>query len=178
MKKLLFVVLIGTAFTACNTKKTDTTTTTLDSLQTDSVIQADKPAPSTLAFSQMAGYSAKGTAQKDSVNFVLLTSQEDLDKNFSAEKNSGNEISKPDFIINYIIGMTCLPSQISKTITVDKAEVDGSEISIFITLQPGEKLAVAAKASEVFAVERRDGIGSIQFYVNGKKGQSFFMTGM
>ncbi len=178
MKKLLFVALIGIAFIACNTKKTDSDTTTLDSLRIDSVIQADKPAPSTLAFSQMTGYSAKGTDQKDTVNFVLLTSQEDLDKNFSTQKNSGNEISKPDFIINYIIGMTCLPSQISKTIVVDKAQVDGNEISIFITMQSGEKLAVASKALHVFAVERRDGIGSIQFYVNGKKGQSFFMTGM
>jgi hypothetical protein len=176
MKKLLLILVLATTF-ACTSKKKETASS-VDSLAVDSVTRASTPAPSSLAFDPMAGYMAKGTvALSDSVNFLLLTSQEDLEKNFTVDKSGVNEISKPDFIINYIIGVVCMPSQLKTTISLDKVEATPDAINVYINIQPGEKLAIAVKSSQIFAIERREA-ANIQFYVNGKKDKSFFMTGM
>jgi hypothetical protein len=177
MKKVLFTIALATIFAGCTPKKTETTSS-IDSLKVDSLELATEPAPSSLAFDPLSGYGVKNTVElADSVNFLLLTSQEDLEKNFVVDKSAVNEVIKPDFVINYIIGVVCLPSQQKTIITLDKVEAAGDDINVYVNLQRGEKLSLASKPSQIFAIERRDA-KNIQFFVNGKKDKSFFMTGM
>ncbi len=178
MKQIFFLIAAAVLASACAPKKTETTEVT-DSLKMDSVIQADTPAPASLAFSLMPGYSAKNTvALADTVNFILLLNQQDIDKNFVLDKAAANAIANPDFIINYNIGVVCLPSQLATTISLDKVEVVESNVNMYVNIKRGEKLSLASKPAQIFAVERRDGVGTIQFYVNGKIDKSFFLTGM
>ena len=178
MKKIFFFIAVVVLISACTSKKVETTQVA-DSLKVDSVMQADKPAPATLAFSLMPGYSASNkVALSDTVNFILLTSQEDLDKNFILNKTATTAIPSPDFIINYIVGVVCFPSQLATTITLDKVEIAESTINVYVNIKEGEKQSIAAKPTQIFAFEKRDGVGTIQFYVNGKMDKSFFLTGM
>ncbi len=177
MKKLLFIIITCATFAACTSKKAETSSS-IDSLAVDSLERMDTPAPAALAFDPMPGYTVKNTVSlKDSVNFLLLTNQDDLDKNFVVAKSAVNELSKPDFIINHIIGVVCLPTFQKTTISLDKVEMNDETVNVYVNIQYGEKQALAVKPSQVFAIERRNG-ANIQFFVNGKKDKSFFMTGM
>ena len=150
-----------------------------DSLKVDSVVLADVPAPASLAYSLMPGYSARNTvALTDTVNFILLTNQEEIDKNFVLDKAATNVITSPDFIINHIVGIVCLPSQQATTMALDKVEVGVEAINVYVNIVRGEKQAIATKPAQLFAIEKRDGVGTIQFYVNGKIDKSFFLTGL
>ena len=178
MKKIFFCIAAAALIAACTPKKTETTEVA-DSVRMDSVIQADTPAPASLAYSLMPGYSAKNTvALTDSVNFLLLQTQEDVDKNFILDKTATNAITKPDFIINYNVGVVCLPSQLMTTISLDKVEIAENNVNVYVNIKRGEKQSMASKPAQIFAFERRDGVGTIQFYVNGKIDKSFFLTGM
>jgi hypothetical protein len=164
MKALLFIVAIPCMLSACGTKTSESTTGTADSVAVDSVL-ADTPAPSLLAFSPMTGYSVKNTVSlSDSVTFLFLASQEDLDKQFAADP----AVAKPDFVINYNVAVICLPSRKATTIVVDKVEL-GDAINVYLTISRGAQQPMASKAAQLFAIERRDGYGSIRFYVNGKE---------
>ncbi|CAN5468708.1 hypothetical protein BH09BAC3_BH09BAC3_37070 [soil metagenome] len=180
MKKLLLVLVTGITFSTCTSKKTDSASE-VDSLNAlaDGSELALTAAPSVLASSPLPGYTVKNSmALTDSINFILLTSTETLNENFAPEKNPGTEIGQPDFAINYIIGVVCKPTEFTTNISIDNVEISGEEIAIFINMQRGSKQSNTAKASQIFSIERRDGISSIQFYVNGKKDKSFFMTGL
>ncbi len=178
MKQIFFLIAAALLASACAPKKTETAEVT-DSLKMDSVIQADTPAPASLAFSLMPGYSAKNSvALADTVNFILLLNQQDIDKNFVLDKTAANAIANPDFIINYNIGVICLPSLQMTTISVDKVDFVESTVNVYMNINRGEKQSIASKPAQIFAIERRDGVGTIQFYVNGKIDKSFFLTGM
>lgn len=178
MKQIFCLILAVAVLISCSPKKTESTEVA-DSLKMDSVMQADKPAPAALAFSLMPGYTAKNTvALADTVNFILLTNQEDIDKNFVMDKTAANPIINPDFIINYVVGVVCLPSQQATTITLDKVEVGESAVNVYVNIKRGEKQSIASKPAQIFAFEKRDGVGTVQFYVNGKIDKSFFLTGM
>ncbi len=178
MKQIFFLIIAVALLVSCSPKKTESAAVA-DSLRMDSVVQADKPAPAALAFSLMPGYTAKNTvALSDTVNFILLTNQEDIDKNFILDKTEANAITNPDFIINYNIGVICLPSQQMTTISLDKVEIAESTVNVYVNIKRGEKQSIASKPAQIFAFEKRDGVGTIQFYVNGKIDKSFFLTGM
>ncbi|MEJ0056806.1 MAG: hypothetical protein WDN75_14815 [Bacteroidota bacterium] len=131
MKKTLFVLALLTAFASCSSKKAETTSA-LDSLAVDSVERVTTPAPSSLAFDLMTGYTVKNSVvASDSVNFVLLTSQEDLEKNFTADKS----VAKPDFVINYIIGVIGMPSSLKTGISLDKVEAISDDINVYVNIQ-------------------------------------------
>ncbi len=168
MKALLHLLAATFLLNACGTKTTESTTTT-DSLAVDSTVLADTPAPSVLAFSPINGYSVKNTVgMKDSVNFIFLASQEDLDKQFVSDPAASTALAKPDFVINYNVAIVCLPSKQVTTIVVDKVDL-GDAINVYATLRRGEQQTFATKAAQLFAIERRDGYGSIRLYVNGKE---------
>ena len=166
MKSLSLLLIVTLFFTACGTRSTESTATT-DSLAMDSSsILADTPAPSILAFSPITGYTVNNTVGlQDSVNFIFLSNQQELDSKFVA---SSTTIGKPDFVINYNLAIVCLPSKKMTTITVDKVEL-GDAINVYLSIQRGAQQAFASKATQLVAIERRDGYGSMQFYVNGKE---------
>lgn len=175
MKKLLLAILLGFIGVACNPKKTESVKD-LDSLNSELALT---PAPSILASSPLPGYSVKNAMDlTDSVNFILLTNTEELNKDFLPEKNSGIEIGQPDFVINYIIGVVCMQTDLATTISIDKVEVAGEEINVFVNIKRGAKQKIATKPTQIFSIEKRNDIAAIQFYVNGKKDKSFFMTGL
>lgn len=180
MKKVIFFILFALTFISCKTKKTDEVNNSTDSItyDLDSIMQADMPASSLLASSLLSGYSVKNTAQTDSINFVLYLNQEELNKNFIAEKNEGKEIVNPDFIINYVIGIICLPSQFTTSISIDKVEVMEQEISVYVNIKKEEKQKIATRAAQLFQIEKRNDIATMQFFVNGEKDKSFFLTGL
>lgn len=166
MKALLFLLMATCMLSACGTKTESTATA--DSVAIDSVL-ADTPAPAMLAFSPITGYAVKNSVSlSDSVNFIFLSNQEELDGKFVGDPAASTSLAKPDFVINYNVAVVCLPSRQMTTIVVDKVEL-GDAINVYLTIRRGEQHAVAAKATHLFAIERRDGYGTIQFYVNGKE---------
>jgi len=180
MKQIIFSIIVAAAVISCKTKKSEETNINIDSAayDLDSMEQADIPAPSILASSLLSGFSIKSTAtQTDSIDFVLYLNQEEFDKHFELNKNNGDNITRPDFPINYIIGVICKISHFRNSISIDKVEVEGQEISVYINIQKGEKQK-SVRTAQVFQIEKRDGIATMQFFVNGKKNKSFFLTGI
>ncbi|NOT74383.1 MAG: hypothetical protein HOP08_05595 [Cyclobacteriaceae bacterium] len=177
MKKLIVLCCIAGAMIGCNGKKQEAKRIA-DSIRMDSLARATEPAISTLAFGTLPGYSAKNTvALADSVNFFLLMNQEDVDSKFTLDQTNASELDKPDFVINFNIGVVCQPTQLATTITIDKVEV-AADINVYINIEHGEKLQSTTKPAFVFAIEKRDGYQNIQFFVNGKPDKAFFLTGL
>lgn len=166
--KALPLVAATLLLSACGTKNTESTTTA-DSLAADTTVLADTPAPALLAFSPISGYTVRNTAGlSDSVNFIFLASQQDLDKQFVSDPASPAALDKPDFVINYNVAIVCQPSRRMTTILMDKVEL-GDNINVYLTIRRGEQQPTATKAAQLFAIERRDGYGSIRFFINGKE---------
>jgi hypothetical protein len=133
-------------------------------------------APSSLAFAPIDGYAVTNTlGMKDSVNFVLLNSQADLDKDF-VYNNGVAKSANPDFIINHIVAVATLPDFRQTTIRMEKVEIAHGEINVYVTVQRGKADAIPSKAAQLFAIERRDGFTTIQFWVNGVKGTALLLV--
>jgi len=133
-------------------------------------------APSLLAFTPIEGYSVTNSlGMKDSVNFVLLNSQADLDKDF-VYNNGVAKSANPDFVINHIVAVATLPDFRQTTISMEKVEIANGEVNVFITLQRGKKDAIPSKAAQLFAIERRDGFTTMQFWINGVKSTALILV--
>jgi hypothetical protein len=168
MKSVL--ILVAAAFlAACTSKKSETTAVT-DSVRVDSAVLADVPAAATLAYSPLNGFTVRNTlGMSDSINFFLLTGQKEVDKMFITDPSMNSEMSRPDFLINFNIAVVCLPRMEQTLINLEKVEVGESTINIYVKVERGEKQKFASKPAQLFAIERRDGYGALQFYVNGKE---------
>ncbi|HBK87291.1 MAG TPA: hypothetical protein PKM91_03855 [Cyclobacteriaceae bacterium] len=133
-------------------------------------------APPILAFSPIDGYSVTNTlGMKDSVNFVLLNSQADLDKDF-VYNNGVASSANPDFVINHIVAVATLPDFRQTTIGMEKVEIANGEINVYVTVARGKKDAIPSKAAHLFAIERRDGFTTMQFWVNGVKSTALILV--
>ncbi len=158
---------------ACSTRKTETATPPADTTAIDSVL-ATTPAPALLAFATVDGFTgAKGAATPDSVNYFLLNNAEDLVKSFAA---SGN-VEQPDFIINYIIGVLCQPTNRPTTISLDKVVTGENTLDVYLNLTRGTAGGAASKPAQLFAIEKREGYPVMQFYINGKKDKALVLVG-
>ena len=174
MKPFIFLLALMALLSACGTKTTESTTAT-DSISVDSTVQADTPAPAILAFSQLAGYTVRNTVGlSDSVNFIFLSNQQELDKQFVADKASSTAFSTPDFLINHTFAVVCLPSRQMTTIVLDKVEL-GDAINVYLTIERGEMQAFTSKPAQVFSIEKRDGFSTMQFFVNGKESKAIML---
>ena len=159
MKKYLLFFLIASA--GCHGPKTETQSST-DSV-TINTVQADMPAPAELAFEEMKGFTLENKVTfKDSVNYFLISSQDDLASKFTA----ASDAMQPDYLINYVVAVACSPTQNLTTIVMDRAEVNGSTIEVYLTINRGEEQKFVSKPSNIFSIEKRDGIVSIVFFVN------------
>ncbi|HRI80154.1 MAG TPA: hypothetical protein PLR06_11525 [Cyclobacteriaceae bacterium] len=174
MKKITFLFCVSLLAAACNPKKAETAGVT-DSVSVDNAVQATEPAPATLAFNPLSGYLLNNKLTfKDSVNYFLLSSQEELNEKFNTDP--AVRISSPDFVINHIVAVALKPSPQLATITLDKVEVVDTDINVYINVQYGAKQESVAKPAQIFAIEKRDGMIAIQFWVNGKKGQAIMLV--
>ncbi len=174
MKTILLFTGVLFVLGACSTKKTESTSTA-DSLSITAEL-ADNPAPISLAFSPLGGFSVKNSvAMQDTVNFILLESQEDIDKNFVYEKSATQQLVQPEFIINFMVAMVCLPTDYQTTLGVEKVEVGTDAINVYVTSTRGTKGSIPNKPTLLFAVERRDGFSKMQFYVNGIKNKALML---
>lgn len=163
MNKLIPLLFL-LAMAGCQPQKKETQNTT-DSTAVNAV-QADIPAPSNLAFEEMKGFTLDNKVTfKDSVNYFLLTSQEDLQSKFTGAADA----LTPDFLINYVVAVACSPSQQMTTITMDRAEVNGSTIEVYLRIDRGDDQKFLNKPSNIFSIEKRDGIVSIVFFVNEER---------
>jgi len=180
MSKFLiaFIVVVLSA-AACSTSRQETASGTDSVAIIDSALHADKPAPAALAFTAFNGYTVKNTvAPQDSINFILVGSQDELDKQFIEDKTITAGMGKPDFVINYVVAMVCLPSTRVTTISLEKVDMTDTAMNVYVNLKRTEQQAIAAKATQIFSIERRDGVNNMQFWVNGKKDKAFFMSGL
>lgn len=166
MALLLFVC-------ACSTRKTETAAPPADSTAIDSVL-ATTPAPALLAFASVDGFSAaKGAATPDSINYFLLNNSEDLVKSFAPTGN----VEHPDFIINYIIGVICQPTNRPTTLSLDKVVTGENTLDVYLNLTRGAGGGPASKPAQLFAIEKREGYPVMQFYINGKKDKALVLVG-
>ncbi len=174
MKNVWFLLCIVLLMAGCVTKKTETKSES-DSLAVN-VDLATQPAPPTLAFDEISGFFLDNKlAFKDSVNYFLFNSQEELNKKFDTSKTSARVVTSSDFIINYVIAVACLPTQNLTTIVMDKVEINDRDINVYLNIQRGEKQTLVSKPSRIFAIEKRDGYLTMQFFVNGKKDKAIML---
>ena len=173
MNRLIVAIVLLLLGAACSTRKAETTAPPADSTAIDSVL-ATTPAPALLAFASIDGYTAaKGTDTPDSVNYFLLNSSDNLQNYFTA---SGSAAS-PDFIINYIVGVVCQPTNRPTTLTLDKVVTGENTLDVYLNLSRGTATGSAGKPAQLFAIEKREGYPVMQFYVNGKKDKALVLVG-
>jgi hypothetical protein len=178
-KILVAVIIVIMSAAACSTSRQETAPGADSVAIIDSAVHADQPAPASLAFNLIKGYSVRNTvALQDSINFILVGNQDELDKQFIEDKVVTAGMGKPDFIINYVVAAVCLPSTRVTTITLDKVEMTDTAMNVYVILKRSEQQAIASKATQIFSIERRDGVNNMQFWVNGKKEKAFFMSGL
>ncbi len=180
MSKLLFVFIVFILTAAsCSTSNKETNSGVDSVVIIDSAVQADKPAPSALAFTALNGYSVKKSVTlHDTLNFILVRNQEELDKQFSEEKTVTAGMGKPDFIINYIVAVVCQPSTRTTAISLEKVQMTDTAMNVYVITKRAEQQTISSSATQIFAIERRDGVNNMQFWVNGKKEKAFFMSGL
>lgn len=172
MRNIISLLVAVAVLQACTGKKTETTETA-DSVQVDTTSAlADQPAPASLAFDQIAGYTIKNTvALSDSVNVFLIADEDEFDKMFAADK--GASPAKPDFLINYVIGIACLTTDRATTIVLDNVTV-ADAIVASVTLKRGEKQSVTYKPTQILVFERRN-VLALNVLVNGKTAAEFIV---
>jgi hypothetical protein len=172
MKHVFFLLIIVISLSSCRNKKLDTTEV-IDSVATDTTSQSAAPQ---LAFSPLDNYFLKNTAQlPDSINFLIIANQSEFDNLFGTAKTATNEITPPDFIINHTIAITALPTNIKTTIEVEKVELGESTINVFAKVNRGEKETATSTPARIFAVEKRDGVTGMDFYLDGKMVKSLML---
>ncbi len=175
MKKVWLLFSIALLTIGCVTKKTETKGVS-DSLAVNSDVLATQPAPATLAFDEISGFFLDNKLTfTDSVNYFLFNSQEELNKKFDSGKTPASEVISPDFTINYVVAVACLPTQNLTTIVMDKVEINERDINVYLNIQQGEKQTFVSKPSRIFAIEKRDGYLAMQFFVNGKKDKAIML---
>jgi len=175
MKRNSLLVFALLMVGACGTPAKKETAESTDSLSLVTEL-ADHPASPTLAFAPMPGFAVRNTVgMQDSVNFMLINSQADLDRDFVYEKSLSQELIQPDFIINQVIAVVCLPSLYQTTLGLEKVEIADGAINVYVTMVRGVKENIPTKAAQVFAIERRDGFTTMQFYINGVKSTALLL---
>jgi hypothetical protein len=171
MKYLFFLFVVVIFLSSCRNKKLETTV--VDSVATDTTSQT---AAVQLAFSPIENYFLKNTVQlPDSVNFLIIANQSEFDSLFGVAKTATNEITAPDFIINHTIAITTSPTNIKTTIELEKVELGESTINVFAKIVRGEKESATSTPAKVYAIEKRDGVTGMDFYLNGKVVKSLML---
>ena len=172
MNRYFIIMLPLLLWVSCTPRKTETTSSPTDSIATDSVV-ATTPAPALLAYAPIDGFSAiKGLQTLDSVNYYLLNNEDDLQKLFTS-----SHAAAPDFIINYVIGISCPSTTRATDITLDKVVTAESSIDVYLNITRGEAGKSSSKPTQLFAIEKREGYPVMQFYVNGKKDKALVLVG-
>jgi hypothetical protein len=170
MKPLLFLFVTGIALTSCQNKK-------IENLQTvDSLITDTTQNVTTLAFDPLDHYTLKKNVKlPDSVNFLLIGSELEFDNLFEANSKEKQGVVQPDFIINHTVAIISGATDKRTTIEIEKVEIDDNSINVFTKVTRGEKENALTTPARVFAIERRDGLISVDFYQNGKMMKSFML---
>lgn len=120
----------------------------------------------------MDGYTVnQSLAFKDSINFSLITNETDLNSQFKA----GTSAQMPDYIINWVVGVIGSPDLRSTGIVMQKAEVNGSTLEVYINLVRGPKQSKPTVPGTLFSIEKRDGVISLVFIVNGVRQQELMV---
>jgi hypothetical protein len=168
VKHLFFLFIIIFLISSCQNKKIETVAT--DTLAVDTVAAASAPQ---LAFSPLENYFLKNTATlADSVNFFIFANQSEFDDMFAA---ANNKINAPDFIINHHIAIALLPTQNKTTIEIEKIELGESTINVFAKIKKGEKENATFSPAQAFAIEKRDGVTGMDFYLDDRKVKSLML---
>ncbi|HQQ98035.1 MAG TPA: hypothetical protein PLX35_12270 [Cyclobacteriaceae bacterium] len=174
MKTIIHTFAAAAVLISCSAPKQEQTEA-LDSANMKTELAVTE-APPLLAFAPIDGYAVTNTFEmKDSVNFVLLNSEADLNKDFVYNKGDVSSAS-PDFVINHIVAVATLPDLRQTTIAMDKVEIANGEINVYVTVTRGQKGGTPSKAAQVFAIERRDGFTTVQFWVNGVKSTALLLV--
>jgi hypothetical protein len=103
-------------------------------------------------------------ALPDSVNYFLFFNEEELNQKFTPSKSG----IAPDFLINYVVAVAMKTTTQLTLIGLDSVSVANGSIDVYLHIQRGEQLNTPIIPSSVFAIERRDGYSTMQFFVDGK----------
>jgi hypothetical protein len=167
MRNLFLLIAATSLIFSCNSKKTETITQ--DTLKVDTVAKVEMPQ---LAFSPIENYSIKKNVPlTDSVNFMLINSQREFDRIFTEGANA----SPIDFIINYTVAIACPSTDITTSIDIEKVELGENTINVFAKVTRGEKGKTTSIPARAFAIEKRDGYVSMDFYLNEKMAISLML---
>lgn len=172
MKKLIVFALCLLHF-ACTPKKTETESSAVDTTAMEEDARATDLAAATLAYEALDGFMANEQFKvADSVNYFLIASEDQLTEIFGLAPGT----QTPDFIINYIIGVVRQPNTQMANIALDSVRASNSSINVYLNVRQGAVIKTPVKASQLFAIERREGYPVMQFYINGKKDKALVLV--
>jgi hypothetical protein len=107
----------------------------------------------------------------DSVNFMIFNSKDEFDRIFTGDENS----TPIDFIINHTVAIACQATDLKTSIDIEKVELGENTINVFAKITRSEKQNAKSIPARVFAIEKRDGMVSLDFYLNGKRATSLML---
>jgi hypothetical protein len=168
MKNVILVLVSACLMLSCNSKKTETVNAQ-DTVKIDTVTKAEVPK---LAFNTLDGYTIKKNVPlPGNVNFMIFNSKDEFDRIFTAEASA----APIDFLINHTVAISCSATDIKTSIDIEKVELGENTINVFAKITRGEKQNAKSIPARVFAIEKRDGMVSLDFYLNGKMASSLML---
>ena len=169
--KHLFILFFSFILLSCQNKKIGSETVQSPADTTTAPTPATLTTP--LAFDPLENYVLKSTVKPtDSVDLFIISTQEQFNNLFEALKTASDKIIQPDFIINYTVGVVCKPTDKKTTINIEKAEFGDFAMNVFVKIEHGEKENSLSTPARVFAIEKRNGISRVDFFINGQKSKS------
>lgn len=162
------LVITVIVITGCRNKKIENETIQ-DSVATTADTTTAKAAA--LAFSPIETFTLKKDAVlPDSLNFLVLAGADEFNNLFEGAGTA------PDFVINYTIAIV-RQSAGGASLEVNRVELKESTLSVFAVYTDSDPTRKSSEA-KIYAIERRDGVISIDFYVNGKPASKMMMPGI
>jgi len=167
MKKIFFFFLVLLTGYGCGKRSPK-------SVAESKVVEADSSTletPVVLSFGELHNLNLKpNDAQQDSISFEIFNSFHDLENRFYVSYE--DKAMESNLVINRVIGIFCSHGQGASKIEVEKVELGADDINVFVNVTYENSPSLPNTLFKVYAIERRDGYKSLQFFVNNKMKKS------
>jgi len=168
IKPFLFTLATCVVFAACTNRKQEEKPVDRTSSQPRLEAEGDSLA---FAESETVYHLNDSAKQTDSIDFFLFANEDEL----RAVASTTAASTSPDFIINYIVGIATRTGESELFVKVTSVKIMDNAIKVFAEVEHDSVNLATTPQLRVFAIERRDGIISIDFYLENRLRKSLLL---